>query len=131
MTPAEAVLHELRLAAVPGSVATARAAIAKLGLPDPPQRSASLLTSELVTNAVVHTDADQGDPITLRTMRRDDQVRIEVLDGGTGFKPATRDRPSYEPGGWGLVLVDELADRWGVEREVDHTCVWCEFAIVA
>lgn len=31
------------------------------------------------------------------------------------------------PGGWGLMLVGEIADRWGVETD-DGTCVWFEMA---
>jgi hypothetical protein len=33
-----------------------------------------------------------------------------------------------EPGGLGLVLVDEMADRWGVDCDGDETCVWFELA---
>jgi anti-sigma regulatory factor (Ser/Thr protein kinase) len=55
-------------------------------------------------------------------------VRIEVSDGGAGFVPPKRPAPrldAEEPGGWGLVLVDRLADRWGVARD-EGTSVWFE-----
>ena len=38
---------------------------------------------------------------------------------------------ALEPGGLGLVLVDEMADRWGVHRHADGTCVWFELACEA
>ena len=41
-------------------------------------------------------------------------MRVEVTDAGPGFDPAHRPEPS-EAGGWGLRLVDAMADRWGVE----------------
>lgn len=84
-----------------------------------------LLVSELVTNGVRH-----GGPgrIGLHVVRADDDVvRVEVVDTGEGFvpHPGVRAQPTPEPGGWGLVLVDRLADRWGVET--DHeTMVWFE-----
>jgi hypothetical protein len=29
-------------------------------------------------------------------------------------------------GGWGLVLVDQLAEKWGVEHDGEANVVWCE-----
>jgi hypothetical protein len=57
----------------------------------------------------------------------DDVVRVEVLDSGDGFvpKPGVRAQQAREPGGWGLVLVERIADRWGVETD-DETMVWFE-----
>ena len=52
-------------------------------------------------------------------------MRVEVSDGGGGFEPHARTRPRDEPGGWGLHLVDSLADRWGVETG-RRTRVWFE-----
>ena len=54
-------------------------------------------------------------------------TRADVLfDEGGGFVPTARDRPLNEVGGWGLHLVNELADRWGVATEASH--VWFEIA---
>jgi hypothetical protein len=62
--------------------------------------------------------------------RRGDQVAyVEVCDaGGSGRIPAKRDdgMDALDPGGLGLVLVDEMADRWGVACSGDETCVWFE-----
>jgi two-component sensor histidine kinase len=86
----------------------------------PPDRRADvlLLTTELVTNALRHGSP----PITLTIDRQAASVRIEVEDAGAG-RPARSPEPG-PAGGWGLLLVEEAADRWGV---VDgSTNVWFE-----
>jgi anti-sigma regulatory factor (Ser/Thr protein kinase) len=86
---------------------------------------ATLLVSELVTNGVRHGGSGK---IRLHVRRIDDDViRVEVLDTGDGFvpTPGVRDQQPLEPGGWGLVLVERLADRWGVESD-GETLVWFE-----
>jgi len=52
-------------------------------------------------------------------------LRIEVADAGEGFVPKPRDLDRSRPGGWGLYLVDQLADRWGVRRD-NLSRVWFE-----
>jgi anti-sigma regulatory factor (Ser/Thr protein kinase) len=85
-----------------------------------PERRADvlLLTSELVTNAFRHGSP----PITLTIDSQAGCLRVEVEDVGDG-RPARRPDPG-PAGGWGLLLVEEAADRWGV---VDgSTNVWFE-----
>ena len=54
-------------------------------------------------------------------------LRIEVVDDGRGFSlPVGKPAPGQATGGWGLWLVDGLADRWGVEFG-HSTMVWSEF----
>ena len=84
-----------------------------------------LLLSEVVTNAVRHSGAPAGAKIGLRVSVTHGRVRAEVRDGGRGFEPTPRARPQLESGGWGLHLVDRLADRWGVERD-PAVRVWFE-----
>ena len=79
-----------------------------------------LLVSEVVTNAVRHGDSSR--PLELRASW-DSEVRVEVSDRGAGFTPEPRSGPPDEPGGFGLFLVGQLADRWGVERD-RGTTVW-------
>jgi len=84
-----------------------------------------LLVSELVTNAIRHAGLDDGDTITLSVEASDRALRIEVSDPGPGF---AADEPFPDPdhaSGWGLYLVRELSDRWGVERNT-LTRVWFE-----
>jgi anti-sigma regulatory factor (Ser/Thr protein kinase) len=83
-----------------------------------------LLVSELVTNAVRHGLGRRGAvELTLSLAGR--CVRVEVADGGAGFVPPVPVPDPDETGGWGLVVVDRLADRWGIEG-ADGTCVWFE-----
>jgi anti-anti-sigma factor len=87
-----------------------------------------LLTSELVTNAVIHPKAPSAGKVGLAIYVHEDGVRIEVQDGGDGFDPANPEASSPH-GGRGLFLVDRCASSWGA-RKVDggRFCVWFEFA---
>jgi anti-sigma regulatory factor (Ser/Thr protein kinase) len=86
-----------------------------------------LLVTELATNGVKHARTMDGNRITLDARVEPGRLRIEVRDGGHGFEHSGRDRPITEPGGWGLMLVDDLADRWGIEGE-PSTTVWFEMS---
>lgn len=55
-----------------------------------------------------------------------DRIRVEVIDEGPGFDPPTPSSWSNPTGGWGLQLVDRLADEWGVEAEGPCNKVWFE-----
>ncbi len=71
-----------------------------------------LLVTELVTNGVKHAD---GDWVRVEVSVRPEQIRAEVIDGGSGFSPPPAPSASLRTFGWGLVLVRRMADRWGVE----------------
>lgn len=83
-----------------------------------------LLVSELVTNSVVHAGLSHGDRIAVAVAVAPESVRVEVCDPGPGFDappaPALDDVR-----GRGLMLVETVADRWGVARG-DLTRVWFE-----
>lgn len=115
---------ELTLQSDPASVARARAAVldALPGLDAERENTVRLLISELVTNALRHSDS--AAPVELHASWNS-TVRVEVTDHGGGFTPHPRDKPLEEPGGYGLMLVGSLADRWGVENET-CTTVWFE-----
>ena len=80
-----------------------------------------LLVSELVTNSLRHTGSAE---IELEVWRSEDVVRVAVSDHGAGFDLNGRPQPG-DASGWGLFMVDRLADRWGVDSDGD-TCVWFE-----
>jgi anti-sigma regulatory factor (Ser/Thr protein kinase) len=85
---------------------------------------AMLLTSELVTNAVIHA----GTPIVLIVHRIRRGVRIEVNDDAPSLpeRRYTGGGPPREEGR-GVWLLDQLADRWGVQRRPnDSKFVWFE-----
>jgi serine/threonine-protein kinase RsbW len=88
-------------------------------------RDVRLLVSELVTNAVRHANLAEGDVIGLVVELADHALRVEVHDPGGGFVPSAPSPDPVRPSGWGLYLVAELADRWGVDSE-DRTLVWFE-----
>lgn len=74
-----------------------------------------LLTSELVTNAVVHPRGVGDAPVWLRLILYRDRVRVEVEDSGGGFERVPPVEPEGERGR-GLFLVDSFADQWGHGR---------------
>jgi len=81
-----------------------------------------LLVSELITDSVKY--GGKGE-VVLNVEAPDAQhVRVEVVDQGVGFVPVARNRPATEVGGWGLHLVQTLANRWGVHEGSTH--VWFE-----
>jgi anti-sigma regulatory factor (Ser/Thr protein kinase) len=86
--------------------------------------AAQLMTSELVTNAVQHAGLLEGDLIGLDIHIEPQSVYVSVVDGGPGIGPE-RGHTGNDPGGWGLVLVDRISDRWGTQRNHPHT-VWFE-----
>ncbi len=86
-----------------------------------------LLTCELVNNSVLHGEAGEADVIEVELRTTATGLRAQVTDPGAGFAPTGRQREIDEPGGWGLVLVERMAARWGVERN-DRTRVWFELA---
>jgi anti-sigma regulatory factor (Ser/Thr protein kinase) len=88
-------------------------------------RDVRLLVSELVTNAVRHANLADGDVIVLVLDLADDALRVEVHDPGGGFVPTAPSPDPARPSGWGLYLVAELADRWGVDSD-ESTLVWFE-----
>ena len=107
----------------PRSVREARGALADLdtGFPAARVHDASVCLSELVTNAVQHAAA--GGDLELTVAFDHERLRVEVADPGGGFQP---DPPSRgDERGWGLFIVDSLADRWGVEAG-ERTVVWFE-----
>jgi anti-sigma regulatory factor (Ser/Thr protein kinase) len=86
--------------------------------------TAVLLVSELVTNAIQHASAG-GSAIVLRLETAGDWLRIEVHDPDP-CEPAPRLLAGLEESGFGLVLVDAMADKWGVRQTVNGKAVWAE-----
>jgi anti-sigma regulatory factor (Ser/Thr protein kinase) len=82
-----------------------------------------LLVSELVTNSVRHVPGS-GRPVELAVRIGSRTIRVEVRDGGSGFRPG-KPEPRGADGGFGLFLVERLASRWGVDTR-DGTRVWFE-----
>jgi anti-sigma regulatory factor (Ser/Thr protein kinase) len=119
---------ELQLPPHPDSASRARHAMSELRrhLDDGQLEDVQLLVSELVTNAVRHARLHSRDVIGLLVELTERALHVEVRDSGPGFEPEDQPRPDPGlPSGWGLFLVEELADRWGVELDAG-TRVWFE-----
>jgi len=87
------------------------------------RQALELVVSELFANAVCH---GRG-PVGVSLSADEDLIRLEVRDEGGG-QPALQvpDPTGVRLGGWGLQLVDQLADAWGTEVADGHTLVWAE-----
>ena len=123
----------LRLPASPLAASVARHAV--LGLApflDPGvAENAELLVSELVTNSVRHAGLPEEASIEFTVRASPDVLMVEVADCGHGFDHTSPARPRAvagvpEPSGWGLFLVDRIADRWGAVQMDGETRVWFE-----
>jgi anti-sigma regulatory factor (Ser/Thr protein kinase) len=108
----------------------ARSAISErliaLGIDGSYGQTVVLLVSEVVSNAVRHSSAAAGTPITLAATVSEQAVHVAVADGGEGFTPRPRD-PARLGDGYGLYLLEKAATSWGVERD-GGTTVWFELA---
>ncbi len=97
----------------------ARYHVAQVDRPSPDLRdTVLLLVSDLVTGAV--EGLGEG-VITLRVWMPSDVVRVEVEGPSEVIIQAPRHPQSYA-----ALLLDELADRWELERNDAHACVWFE-----
>lgn len=128
-----APMLRIGLARSPEAPSMARAAISGFlehAMDNGPLATATLLVSELVSNAVIHSDALPSSEILLRAALLGGRtLRVEVTDQGKGFTPSQRE-PVERRGGYGLYLVDTQATAWGVEQN-HGTCVWFEMPIRA
>ena len=87
----------------------------------PVVETVELLTSEVVTNAIVHTASSPE--LVVRLGR--DRVRIEVRDESRAV-PVVRDADVEALSGRGMAIVQELAGAWGVEHVPRGKRVWFE-----
>jgi anti-sigma regulatory factor (Ser/Thr protein kinase) len=91
-----------------------------------------LLVSELVSNCVLHAGIGHASAVTVNLELTESSLRVAVSNPGGAFAPpavaGTPDEPTE--GGRGLMLVDRLADRWGID-EVHEARVWFEISRAA
>ncbi|MFC3348761.1 SpoIIE family protein phosphatase [Streptomyces echinoruber] len=86
-----------------------------------------LVADELITNALMHTEG--AAVVTLRALTGGGRrLRVEVEDTSSAL-PRPRDAGESGVSGRGLLLVDLLADRWGVEARGGGKVVWCDFVV--
>ncbi|WP_043677055.1 ATP-binding protein [Streptomyces xylophagus] len=112
----------LELLAVPKAVPEARRAVREhLGVPCP---EVQLCVSELLTNVIRHLG--EGTPVTLRVTCEGGRTRIAVTDPEPYAWLVVRAAGTDDEHGRGLLLLDALAVRWGVEQGPEGKTVWCE-----
>jgi serine/threonine-protein kinase RsbW len=88
------------------------------------EETAVLLVSELVTNTVRHADTNVS-VVELRLETAGPWLRIEVHDADPNWpEPRTPDR--LDGSGFGFVLIEALADKWGVRKATIGKAVWVE-----
>jgi anti-sigma regulatory factor (Ser/Thr protein kinase) len=105
----------------------ARRAIGRLraDLDAPLVESVRLLVTELVTNSVRHAKAPL---IEMAVAVSNQDIHVEIANPGGGFE-AHPSGPEDSDSGWGLFLVDRLADDWGVDDSTGgYQRVWFEIA---
>jgi len=106
--------------------AVVRTSLQRVGGLGWPLGDAMLVSSELVTNAVRHSGARPDKLIEVRVWVEGERLRISVRDPGERGEVILRS--DEEPGGMGLRIVEELALRWGAERDGGHR-VWAELPV--
>ena len=124
-----AILGSATIPGRPEEVSGVRAFVARtLAAADktPPLDSdaATLLTSELVANAIQHTaSGGPGGTVTIVVVDVPDGVLVEVIDDGSDGTPVVK-RDVLTTNGHGLLLVQQLAAQWGYLRDPAGTTVW-------
>jgi anti-sigma regulatory factor (Ser/Thr protein kinase) len=88
--------------------------------------TAELLLTEVVANAVRHTDSER---LQLTAAHDDHQVRVELEDCSSEPPRAPPDAVDPErPGGRGVWLVQRLSEAWGWSPVPGGKLVWFELA---
>jgi anti-sigma regulatory factor (Ser/Thr protein kinase) len=125
--PRATVLGSLTIPGSPGLVREARAFVARtlsshrLSVD---ADAATLLTSEIVTNAIQHSRSGiDGGTVTIVVIQVPHGALIEVIDDGSVDTPIVKG-DLYAAEGHGLYLVQHLAAQWGYLRDPASTTVW-------
>ena len=93
-------------------------------------RDVMLVASELVTNAIRHSGCSSDQTVRIDASWATERVRISVCDPGVWGRTAQARQPNdLTDGGIGLRIVDQLADRWGTERNGGYR-VWAEITVL-
>ncbi|MFF8415130.1 SpoIIE family protein phosphatase [Streptomyces omiyaensis] len=130
-TPRAPRIHQYIHQADPQGLSDARAAVGQAlrdwGMPELSD-DAELLTGELLVNVLLHTEG--GAVLTLEVLPEPvRRVRLSVQDRSSAW-PRRRTPGEAATSGRGLLLMDALASRWGVEPRGEGKAVWCEIGAV-
>ncbi|MFJ3091209.1 ATP-binding protein [Streptomyces sp. NPDC086838] len=87
-----------------------------------------LCVSELLANVITHVG--ERTPVSLRvTATPSGRVRVALSDPAAAVWPVLQETGPEGTSGRGLLLVDSLALRWGVEQAPYRKTVWCELRV--
>jgi two-component sensor histidine kinase len=103
------------------SARVARRALAQAGLHADVEHTVTLLSTEVIANAVRHAALRSDQRIVFFARLEDDYAHVEVADAGRGFDP-----DHLQSEGFGLRLLGKLASRWGVDCRERGCRVWFE-----
>jgi anti-sigma regulatory factor (Ser/Thr protein kinase) len=116
------------LPCVPSSVAVARgrigAELRQAGLSATAMADAALVTSELLSNAILHARPLPDARIRISWILSATAVEIIVSDGGSATRPRASHPSLSSIGGRGLGIVEHLCSSWGVRADERGTTVW-------
>ena len=120
--------HRLVICGRPEQVGVARAFVRQvLGAGHPGIERVALLTSELVTNSVRHSDSRRdGGTISVTVRAAADRVHVEVTDDGGPTAPVRCCDDDLAETGRGLRLVEAYSLRWDYYRDGTRTVTWFE-----
>jgi anti-sigma regulatory factor (Ser/Thr protein kinase) len=126
-TPRATVLGSLTIEGHPKQVGSARDFVARTlnsSHVKVDSDAATLLTSEIVTNAIMHTKSGvPGGTVTIVVFAVPRGVLVEIIDNGSAGVPIVKG-DLYAAEGHGLFLVQQLAAQWGYLRDPGGTTVW-------
>ncbi len=120
---------QLELPSEPSASAAVRYTLDEFPMPGGLVERARLLASELVTNSVRHVGAGPAAPISVTVDLDDDRLRVAVDDVGSGDVRMRGLDDRRDGGGYGLFIVDAMADRWGTSPLLHGTRVWFELDV--
>lgn len=131
MTAASTAPHEQVFRADASQVSAARTFLSALLAGRPAAEDAVLCLSELCTNAIVHSRSrEPGGSFTVRAYLDGHRLRVEVCDQGGPWRSPGR-ASADEQNGRGLLIVGQVAARWGCEGHSRHGwTVWYEIDLV-
>src|SRR5271166_22477 len=125
LLPEWIVLGSLTLPGCAEHVRKARQFVARTLGDDQCVNEALLLTSEVVTNSVVHSRSRlPGGTVTVAVARNQSGVLITVTDAGSDSRLPVVSNVAGAENGNGLLLVETLADVWGYAHNEESTTVW-------
>ena len=124
----DAVAWHLELDPKPRSAATARRyVLERLGPLDPETGGTlELLTSELVTNAILHART----PLVLGVARSVEHILVCVGDRNL-VRPRQQPYSEERTDGRGIVILEALAERWGIATDERGKVVWFSMRLSA